>query len=120
MHYYMACLSISYKDCNWYRTWWLELCQMSKFHHITPVLQELHWQPIQYRVIFKILFLVNKSLNGASRFQKLLTASPKLDKNSYLNTRREALEGITWLNLSISLLSDVIFFFPCDKVQCPK
>ena len=96
------------------------VCQMSKFQHITPVLQELHWQPIQYCVIFKILFLVNKSLNGALRFQKLLTASPKLDKNSYLNTRREALKGITWLNLSISLLSDVIFFFPCDKVQCPK
>ena len=33
------------------------------------------------------------------QFQKLLTASPKLDKNSYLNTRREALEGITWPNL---------------------
>ena len=25
---------------------------------------ELHWQPIQYRIIFKILLLVCKSLNG--------------------------------------------------------
>ena len=37
------------------------MCQMSKFQHITPVLQELHWLPIQ-----KILILVYKSLNGAS------------------------------------------------------
>ena len=42
------------------------VCQMSKFQHITSVLQELHWLPIQYRIIFKILLLVYKSLNGAS------------------------------------------------------
>ena len=42
------------------------VCQMSKFQHITPVLQELHWLLIQYRIIFKILLLVYKSLSGAS------------------------------------------------------
>ena len=40
--------------------------QVSKFQHITPVLLELHWLPIQYRIIFKILPLVYKSLNGTS------------------------------------------------------
>ena len=29
--------------------------QVSKFQHITPVLCALHWLPIQYRIIFKIL-----------------------------------------------------------------
>ena len=38
--------------------------QVSKFQHITPVLFELHWLPIQYRIIFKILLLVYKSRNG--------------------------------------------------------
>ena len=52
------------------------------------------------------------------QFQKYVNASPKLDKNSYLNTRREALEGITWFNLSISLLIAVICSLPCNKVQC--
>ena len=67
LHYYMACLSISYKDCNMYKnTAARVVCQMSKFQHITPVLQELHWLPIQYRIIFKILLLVYKSLSGAS------------------------------------------------------
>ena len=32
--------------------------QVSKFQHITPVLCELQWLPIQYRIIFKILLLV--------------------------------------------------------------
>ena len=40
--------------------------QVSKFQHITPVLCELHWLPIQYRIIFKILLVVYKSLNGTS------------------------------------------------------
>jgi len=40
--------------------------QVSKFHHITPVLCELHLLPIRYRIIFKILLLVYKSLNGIS------------------------------------------------------
>ena len=40
--------------------------QVSKFQHITPVLCELHWLPIQYRIIFKFLLLVYKSLNGTS------------------------------------------------------
>ena len=35
-----------------------------KFEHITPVLKELHWLPIKYRVKFKILLLVNKCLDG--------------------------------------------------------
>ena len=39
---------------------------VSKFQHITPVLCELHRLPIQYRIIFKILLLVYKSLNGTS------------------------------------------------------
>ena len=38
--------------------------QVGKFQHITPILCELHWLPIQYRIIFKILLLVYKSLNG--------------------------------------------------------
>ena len=35
-----------------------------KYDHNTPVLQSLHWLPVKYRVIFKILLLVYKGLNG--------------------------------------------------------
>ena len=34
------------------------------WHHITPVLKELHWLPVKCRVDFKILLLVYKGLNG--------------------------------------------------------
>ena len=35
-----------------------------KTDHITPVLRKLDWLPVQYRIIFKILLLVYKGLNG--------------------------------------------------------
>ena len=35
-----------------------------KTDHITPVLRKLHWLPVQYRIIFKILLLVYKGVNG--------------------------------------------------------
>ena len=35
-----------------------------KYDHITPVLQSLHWLPVQSRINFKILLLVYKALNG--------------------------------------------------------
>ena len=35
-----------------------------KFDHISPLLVKLHWLPISYRVVFKLLLLVFKALNG--------------------------------------------------------
>lgn len=32
--------------------------------HITPILKSLHWLPVSYRIDFKSLLLVCKSLNG--------------------------------------------------------
>ena len=37
-----------------------------KYDHITPVLIELHWLPIEYRLKFKILLHVFKAINGLS------------------------------------------------------
>ena len=76
----MACLSISYKECNMYKH--------GKSQYIRPVLQELCWLPIQYRIIFKILLLVYKSLNGASSSylaQKLHYCCPTRGSRSVSN-----------------------------------
>jgi len=35
-----------------------------KFDHITPVLIHLHWLPVHFRILFKVLLLVYKALNG--------------------------------------------------------
>lgn len=36
----------------------------SKFSHVTPVLCELHWLPVRFRISFKMLLIVFKSLLG--------------------------------------------------------
>lgn len=40
------------------------LTGVRKREHITPILASLHWLPVHFRVHFKILLLVFKSLNG--------------------------------------------------------
>ncbi len=40
------------------------LTRTRKSEHITPVLRSLHWLPVTFRVDFKVLLLVYKSLNG--------------------------------------------------------
>ena len=49
IHYCMACLNISYKDRSMYKlnSAARVVLQMSRFQHITSVLSELHWLPIQ-------------------------------------------------------------------------
>ena len=37
-----------------------------KYEHITPSLMALHWLPVDYRIIYKILLLVYKAINGFS------------------------------------------------------
>ena len=36
----------------------------SKYEHIKPILLELHWLPVSQRILFKILLLTYKALNG--------------------------------------------------------
>jgi hypothetical protein len=37
---------------------------LKKKDHVTPTLMKLHWLPIEYRILYKILLLTFKSLNG--------------------------------------------------------
>lgn len=38
----------------------------SKYDHITPVLEELHWLPVKQRIMFKILLLVFRCINNSA------------------------------------------------------
>ena len=58
-----------------------------KFDHITPVLKQLHWLPVRYRIVFKILLLVYRALNGTapsyiSELLKYHTSERKLRSSS--------------------------------------
>ena len=35
-----------------------------KYDHITPILRELHWLPVKFRIHFKLLLLTFKALHG--------------------------------------------------------
>ena len=35
-----------------------------KYEHITPILQELHWFPVEHRITYKILLTTHRTLNG--------------------------------------------------------
>ena len=39
------------------------ITRTSRYEHITPVLKELHWIPVNHRVEFKVLMLTYKALN---------------------------------------------------------
>ena len=41
-------------------------CRIGKYEHITPVLVDPRWLPVYYRIVFKILLLVYKLINGMS------------------------------------------------------
>ena len=40
------------------------ICGLRKFDHVTPSLYNLHWFPVEQRIIFKILLLVYKARSG--------------------------------------------------------
>ena len=40
------------------------IARRRKFYHITPVMKELHWLPVSQRIIYKILLITYKALNG--------------------------------------------------------
>ena len=54
------------------------VCLVPKFDHITPVLRRLHWFPVCYQVMFKILLLVYRAVNAKapSYISGLLKAKP--------------------------------------------
>ena len=36
----------------------------SKYRHVTPLLKSLHWLPVKYRIIFKVLLITFKAIHG--------------------------------------------------------
>ena len=56
----------------------------SKYDNITPVLRELHWLPVHYRIKFKVILQVFKSLNDMAL--KYLSDKLNLRKNNGLRS----------------------------------
>ena len=65
------------------------ILKRKKFDHITPVLIELHWLPLKFRITFKLLLLTYKSLNGQAPPYLVRLLKPKT--LSYHELRSNAL-----------------------------
>ena len=74
--------------------------QIAKFDHITPALIDLHWLPVTFRVQFKLLLLVYKSLHnqGPPYIKDLL--SPKPATNYALRSSTQSLLFVPKANCS--------------------
>ena len=66
-----------------------------KFGHTSPLLSELHWLPVEHRIVFKILLLAFKSLNNLapSYVSDLLT--PYIPSRS-LRSSNQSLLVVPW------------------------
>ena len=57
-------VSLLFMNGNGWREAAARLITLSRKHeHITPILLNLHWLPVNYRIIFKILLITYKALN---------------------------------------------------------
>ena len=63
---FTACPLLKYRNFKDYKTFAAarRIMQTKKSDHITPVLSNLHWLPIEHRVIFKLLLYTYKALDG--------------------------------------------------------
>ena len=60
----MVCLSAILTSCREFKTQAARLVVMHrKFCHITPVIRQLHWLPVSFRINFKILLLTFKAIH---------------------------------------------------------
>ena len=80
------------------------ICNESKYCHITPLLVDLHWLPVKFRIEFKILLIVFKIFTGLapSYLSFLITFKPVSKYNlsssdgtllSFLNIKPKATLG---------------------------
>ncbi|XDV26601.1 hypothetical protein PO909_030257, partial [Leuciscus waleckii] len=77
------------------------ITRTSSWDHITPILQQLHWLPVHYRIHYKILLLVYKSLHNLapSYLSDLLTP--------YLQSRTLRSSDVCLLAVPTSRLSSM-------------
>ena len=66
--------------------------QASKFDHVTPVLIKLHWLPVCFRIMFKILLMVYKCLHDMAPPYLANVIKPRKTSRSLRFTTMEYLE----------------------------
>jgi len=105
------------------------ITRSKKCDHITPILYNLHWLPIKYRILFKVLVLTFKALDGTgpeyirdllsfhtpsrtlrSSSDTLLLHLPRTKLKTYGDKCFSALVPAEWNKLPISIRSSLSLF----------
>ena len=83
-----------------------------KFDHITPVLIQLHWLPVHFRILFKVLLLVYKALNGMAPLYIMELLSYRTCSRTLRSTAVSVAAPKLWNELPLDLRSlDTINLF---------
>ena len=74
---------------------------LSKYLHISPMLYQLHWLPVQHRVHFKILILTFKAIHGLAPkyIIELINIKPRSIYNLRSNQSLDPPKGIMLVKL---------------------
>ena len=78
-----------------------------KYEHISPVMINLHWLPIQYRIKFKLLLLIYKSLHGLA--PSYLTDKLSIRPNKGLRSDNQLLLNVPVSTLRLQFYGDRAF-----------
>jgi len=64
--YCMVCLTATYISCSAgvQNAAARLIFEESKYCHVTPLLKSLHWLPVKYKIIFKVLLITFKAIHG--------------------------------------------------------
>ena len=72
------------------------ILRQPKFSHVTPLLIELHWLPVKYRIQFKLLILTFKGLHHIA--PEYICNMFVVKSNRYSYRSSTAIEDITFVN----------------------
>ena len=92
------------------------ICQQSRFCHITPLLFDLHWLPVKFRIEFKILLITFKGLKGlASTYIDSLISIKSTSRYDLRSSNKRLLLGYP-KPLSKATLGDRSFTYAAPKL----
>ena len=66
----------------------------TRFDHISPVMKDLHWLPVKYRIMFKLVVYTFKALHGSAPtyIHQLIRLKPQSNYNLRSNTKHLLLD----------------------------
>ncbi len=91
--------------------------KLPKFSHVTPLMIELHWLPVSYRIKFKLLLYVFKAISGLAPqyIQDMFT----IYSSDYSFRRNSAIEDIHYHNGEIAspIRQKSVFYLKVPKTK---